>query len=343
MVKMSPELVNPPTSSFKDWSVSAKTAESNKIRVLVADSNRMASELLANALGDSEQIQVVAAVSSTVEIAQAVVDLRPEVVLLSAVLEGRNGQGLELAGELLANKPEISVVILLESSSSDAVVSAFRSGASGVFSREGSLQSLSKCIRSVYEGHVWASSEEIRFVLEALSTRPQIGVDRNKFSMLTRREREVANLATAGQTNKEIANRLEISEHTVKNYMFSIFEKLGVNSRVELTLGASPSNVVSLPISANEASIQWIRELAEEGLASAQFLLGEIYHLGRYVPQNRVEAYQWYLLAQQCDLSQAGDMVRKKLAKEMSPLQVAEAEQRVITWLNRKKKAARQA
>jgi two-component system nitrate/nitrite response regulator NarL len=340
---MSSELENPPKFSFYDWSALAELSEKGRIRVLVADATRMASELLASVLQADSQINVVAAVASSVENSEIINRHRPEVILLSANLEGNNTRGLEFASELQTAKPEIRIVMLLETSSSDAVVKAFRAGASGVFSREGSLHSLCKCIHSVYEGQVWASSEEIRYVLEALATKPRPGLDKDRLSSLTRREREVVDLATGGLTNKEIANNLEISEHTVKNYMFSIFEKLGVSSRVELSLG-SRSNVVPLrPDGPDESAIKWLHELAEEGLASAQFLLGEIYHQGRRVPQDRVEAYHWYLLAQQCDLSEAGDAARKKLAKEMSPLQVAESERRVLIWLDRKRKSARRA
>jgi two-component system nitrate/nitrite response regulator NarL len=340
---MSSESEVSPRFSFYDWSAAGDAAEKGRIRILVADSTRMASELLASVLQADPQINVVAAVASSVQTSEIINKLRPEVVLLSTSLEGNNTRGLEFACQLQSAKPEIRVVMLLETSSPEEVVNAFRAGASGVFSREGSLHSLCKCIHSVYQGEIWASSEEIRYVLEALSSKPRPGLDKDRLSSLTRREREVVGLATRGLTNKEIANDLEISEHTVKNYMFSIFEKLGVSSRVELSFGPR-SNVVPMRKEGHDqAAVEWLRGLADEGLASAQLLLGEIYHRGRRVPLDRVEAYHWYLLAQQCDLSEAGDTVRKKLAKDMSPLQLAEAERRVNDWLERKKKAARRA
>jgi DNA-binding NarL/FixJ family response regulator len=341
--KMSAESENPPKFSFYDWSTSTEATHKGRIRVLVADTTRMASELLASVLQADPQINVVAAVAGSVENSEIIDQLRPEVVVLSIDFEATNPRGLEVASELQASKPEIRIVMLLEASTSDAVVKAFRAGASGVFSREGSLSSLCKCIHSVYEGQVWASSEEIRYVLEALATKPRPTLDRDRLSSLTRREREVVNLATGGLTNKEIATHLEISEHTVKNYMFSIFEKLGVSSRVELSLGSRSKVVPLRPDGIDESAVRWLRALADEGLASAQFLLGEIYHRGRGVPQDRVEAYHWYLLAQQCDLSEAGSSVRKKLAREMSPLQVAESEHRASLWLERKRKSSRRA
>src|SRR3954452_6962358 len=110
----------------------------------------MASELLASVLHADSQINVVAAVASSAETSGIVEKLRPEVILLSCNLDGNSNRGLEFAAELLAHKPEIRIVMLLDTSSPEPVFSAFRSGASGVFSREGSLHSLCRCIHSVY-------------------------------------------------------------------------------------------------------------------------------------------------------------------------------------------------
>jgi two-component system, NarL family, nitrate/nitrite response regulator NarL len=328
------------------FSIDAQRSENARVRVLIAENTRMASELLASALQNEAHINVLAAVGTTSELGDMIAEFRPQVVLLSSSLKGHQGNGLELARQLQVARPEIRIVMLVEGSSPNAVVDAFRAGASGVFSRETSMHSLSKCIHAVYDGQVWANNEQIKCVLEALAGPTKVGVNEDKLSSLTKREREVVNLASEGLTNKEVANKLEISEHTVKNYMFSIFEKLEVKSRVELSVGpALAAKVFSLKDgnSRNEEAFRWLRDLAEEGLASAQFLLGEIYHRGRRVPPDRVEAYHWYLLAQQCDMSLAGDSARKKLAKDMSPSEVAEAERRALNWLQRKKRIARRA
>jgi two-component system, NarL family, nitrate/nitrite response regulator NarL len=337
----------PEKSHPYDWPKPNDFSNRGRIRVLVADSTRMASELLSSALQADPGINVVATVDSSADVSEIISKLRPEVVLLSTSLEGDDTKGLKLACRLLKAKPELRIVMLLEASSQESVVNAFRAGASGIFSRVGSLHSLRKCIRNVYAGEIWANRDEIRYVLEALASksRPSIEIAKDRLSALTRRERQVVGLATGGLTNKEIANELEISEHTVKNYMFSIFEKLGLSSRVELTLRSPAQQVVPMRhgTDADDPSIAWLRDLAEEGLMSAQLLMGEIYYQGRRVAQDRMEGYYWCLLAQRYDLSEAAESVRKSLAKEMSPLQVAEAERRVLNWLERKKKAARRA
>jgi DNA-binding NarL/FixJ family response regulator len=264
---------------------------------------------------------------------------------LSASLDGADAKGLELAAELRRDRPEIRIVVLLDASSSAAVVSAFRAGASGIFGRDGSLNALCKCIHSVYKGQVWANSEQIRFVLEALASKPRVGIEEDKLACLTKREREVVMLATEGHTNREIAGSLEISEHTVKNYMFSIFEKLGVSSRVELAFGSEARLKLlrSKDRDPEYAPIAWLEDLAERGIGAAQHLLADLYQQGRGVAQDRVSAYSWYLLAQHCETSQDRESAKKQLAKEMSPEQLAEAEGRVVEWLERHNKLARRA
>jgi DNA-binding NarL/FixJ family response regulator len=84
---MSSELENPPKFSFYDWSALAELSEKGRIRVLVADATRMASELLASVLQADSQINVVAAVASSVENSEIINRHRPEVILLSANLE----------------------------------------------------------------------------------------------------------------------------------------------------------------------------------------------------------------------------------------------------------------
>ncbi len=127
--------------------------------------------------------------------------------------------------------------MLLQSSSRDGVVQAFRAGCRGVFCRAGSPKELVKCVAMVCAGQIWANSEELGFVLEALRDLPPLRVVNSAgISLLTKREMEVVQCAAEGLTNCEIGAQLNLSEHTVKNYMFRIFDKLGVSSRVELIL-----------------------------------------------------------------------------------------------------------
>jgi DNA-binding NarL/FixJ family response regulator len=132
-----------------------------------------------------------------------------------------------------------SAIMLLRSSKPEPVVSAFRHGARGVFYRSHSLKSLSKCIRTVHRGQIWASNEDIEHLLNALANIKPMRFDNSRgMPLLTRREDEVVRLVADGLKNREIAQRLKVKEHSIRNYVYRIFEKLGVSSRVELILYA---------------------------------------------------------------------------------------------------------
>ena len=212
---------------------------SEVIRVLAADSNRMNSQLLATALERDKRFQVLESVSDARGLVAAVVKERPAVVIVSAELDGNPRKGFEVARELQAMRAETRVVMLLDASERGQVVEAFRAGARGVFCRSESLKALAKCIHCVSMGQVWANSKELRFLLEALGEAlPLRVIDARGAELLSRREQEVVRCVAEGLSNREIAQRLGLTEHTVKNYLFRIFDKLGVSKRVEVVLYA---------------------------------------------------------------------------------------------------------
>jgi len=318
-----------------------------QIRVLLVDCTKMACQLLADAIGQDHKITVVAAVTTPVEASQVVSDVSPDIVLLSERLDGNATGGFELARQLRMIKPELLVVMLLDSLNGTSVVESFRCHASGVFSRDGSVESLRRCICSVIGGQVWASTEALRFVLAALSGTSMPTVDPDKVALLTRRERDVVALAADGVKNREIARRLGLSEHTVKNYLFSIFGKLGVSSRLELALALKQEwiqrgNVEAIKhssIAPRDEILDWLRALAERGVGSAQLLLAQMYCEGRGVSHDRTQAYRLFLLAEKsARITEISRSARKKLAGEMSPMQIAEAERQAATWLEEKRK-----
>ena len=130
--------------------------------------------------------------------------------------------------------------MLLDSVERAMVIEAFRAGADGIISRDKSFEVLCKCIQAVHRGEVWASSEELRFVFSAL---PQIPLDgtidcesTKRAVLLTKREEGLARLVAEGFTNRDISRHMNLSENTVRNYLFRIFNKLGTSNRLELAL-----------------------------------------------------------------------------------------------------------
>jgi two-component system, NarL family, nitrate/nitrite response regulator NarL len=206
-----------------------------KIRVFIADSSSINSQLLAETLARHERVDVVGFGSSPEHLLNSVITSRPDIVLLSARLEEQSTLGLDILRQLRSEGDKLKAIVLLDSSTPDLVTEAFRSGASGVFCRSARLDTLPKCITAVHEGQIWANSKELSFVLKALTAqRPFQPNNGNGLALLSKREREVVCCLAEALTNRQIAERLNISQHTVKNYMFKIFDKLGVSTRVEL-------------------------------------------------------------------------------------------------------------
>ena len=198
----------------------------------------MSCHLLADALQRSKRYQAVAAVTPA-DVLQAL-DYTPfHLALINATVSDDPLGGFHLVRDVRDMHPEVSVIVLLDALERDLVVEAFRSGANGVFCRADSFQSLCKSIQCVHAGQVWASSSELLYVLDALvdpapvETRSLSGL-----RPLSKREEEIARLVAEGLSNRQISQRLTLSEHTIKNYLFRVFEKLGVSTRVELALHA---------------------------------------------------------------------------------------------------------
>jgi two-component system nitrate/nitrite response regulator NarL len=209
------------------------------IRILAADSTRMNSQLLAAALERDKRFLIIEPAADTRGVVATVLKEKPAVAVISAELDDEPRKGFEVAREVHAAVPETKLVMLLDASDRSQVVEAFRAGARGVFSRSESLKSLAKCIHCVAQGQVWANSRELRFVLEALGEAlPLHVVDARGATLLSKREQEVVRCVAEGLSNREIAQRLGLTEHTVKNYLFRIFDKLGVSKRVEVVLYA---------------------------------------------------------------------------------------------------------
>ena len=211
---------------------------SQPIRVLVADANRMASEMLTRTLNHSRgQFDVVASVWDAAGVMATLARRDADVALLSATLGNSPATSLTLLRQLCAFRPKTRAVLLVESLESDLVIDAFRSGSRGIFCRNEPLRRLRRCICAVHQGQIWVNTEQLEFLLKALQQACLLHVvDAKGQDLLAPRETEVVGLVAEGLSNREIARRLHLTEHTVRNYLFRIFEKLGLSNRVELVL-----------------------------------------------------------------------------------------------------------
>jgi DNA-binding NarL/FixJ family response regulator len=221
------------------------------VRVLVADSNRMNTQLLVEALARDLKLQVAEVEPSEAAILTAAE--QTDVLLLSSSLGETPKLGFQIAKRLTEEQSKTRVVMLLDTSDRLSVLEAFRSGVRGVFCRTEPLELLGRCIHAAHAGQVWANSRELGYLLEAVSQAMPRMVDAKGLTLLSKREQEVVHCVAEGMSNREIAKHLTLTEHTVKNYLFRIFDKLGVSSRVEVVLYAFSHGQMGLAVESQKS------------------------------------------------------------------------------------------
>jgi len=209
----------------------------NRISVLVVTADSMTGELLKNSFAHGRTGFTVETLTGTSQkIIGELGSHKADVTLISEELQDGPEAGIKVLQKARESNGT-SPIMLLQSSKPDQVVNAFRDGARGIFYRSHSLKSLSKCIQTVHKGQIWASNEDLEHLLNALTQiKPMHIQNSHGMPLLTRREEEVVRLVADGLKNREIAQRLKVKEHSIRNYIYRIFEKLGVSNRIELTL-----------------------------------------------------------------------------------------------------------
>jgi len=320
-----------------------KARHGGAIRVFVADNSPINTQLLADALKRDVDLEVIRSVSDSSGLIAEIMASDVDVLVISSNLDEQPGRGFEILHELRSSFPGLRAVVLLDSSKRELIVDAFRVGARGIFSRQSSVEMLSKCVRAVQQGQIWANSRETSLAVEALATSHAIRpVKGNGLSLLSKREMEVVHCLAEGLSNREIAERLGLSQHTVKNYLFRVFDKLGVSSRVELlfmTLSQSSTErtelgeLVASSMKAgpkDATSFALCKKAAEQGVLAAQLALAQMYWARRSDPQNMMHAYMWYSIAAD-HLSKE----KNKAARAMPSELIIEAEHRAAEWRKR--------
>jgi len=219
---------------------SPSAATSAAIPVLIADSNRMQAQLLTSALRRHSEFRIAMCPMNSVAILQAVTTKLPRVAVLSLSAPADISETLVALRRFHLEHPEIPKIVLVDACDLDLAIAAFRSGACGIFAiNEANLRLLCRCLLRVAAGQIWANTEQLNYLMDVISEVPAVRVLNSRgHSILTPREEQVVALVAEGLGNRQIARDLNLSEHTVKKYLFRIFEKLGVSSRVELVLYA---------------------------------------------------------------------------------------------------------
>jgi DNA-binding NarL/FixJ family response regulator len=199
------------------------------IRLLIADDHAIFRDGLRRLLATQDDFQVIAEASDGKEAIALATELRPDVLLLDLAMP--RVPGMEVLRELGRMDLPVRTILLTAAIQPFAVTSALQLGARGIVLKASPPELLLKSIRSVHEGQFWVGSEPVPGWARGTPPTTDFG--------LTSREIEIISAIKEGNSNREIAGKLAISEETVKRHLSNIYGKLGVSSRLELAVLAS--------------------------------------------------------------------------------------------------------
>jgi DNA-binding NarL/FixJ family response regulator len=219
------------------------------IRVLIADGQPIVLEGLRCVLGQYSHIQVVGEAADGVEIIEKAIHLEPDIVLLDFKLP--RVDGLAVLRNIRERVVRTKVIMFASADSKDEFVEAMKLGCSGILLKENSTSLIEKSIQRVQAGEIWLDSNTTAAVIRHFASPKDFPAahtssgnsggsskSSRERAQLSQREREIIILIAQGYKNKEIAEKMFITEQTVKNHLHNVFDKLGVSDRLELALYA---------------------------------------------------------------------------------------------------------
>jgi NarL family two-component system response regulator LiaR len=211
------------------------------IRVLLADDHAIVRKGIRALLATERDIEVVGEAEDGAEAITKSGTLHPDVVLMDLVMP--RVDGLAAIREILAEQPETRILVLTSFAGDDKVFPAIKAGALGYLLKDSGPHDLVQAIRQVYRGQSSLHPAITRKLLQELSSPAQA---ESLIESLTEREVQVLRLVAQGQSNRDIAGELMISEATVRTHVSNILNKLGLSSRTQAALYALREGLVSL-------------------------------------------------------------------------------------------------
>jgi DNA-binding NarL/FixJ family response regulator len=209
------------------------------IRIVIADDHPIVRDGLKKLLVLEDDFEVVGEAGDGREVLDRVQELEPDVLLLD--LRMPNLDGLSALQVLQQSNKSTRVIVLTASEDKNEFVQAMKLGCSGIVLKQTAPDLIVKSIRKVNSGEIWLDSHTTAAVMRQFSAPGDLaggGGKGRERSPLSTREREIVALVAQGYKNKEMAEKMFISEQTVKNHLHNIFDKLGVSDRLELALYA---------------------------------------------------------------------------------------------------------
>ena len=203
------------------------------IRILVADDHAIFRDGLRRLLEADDDVTIIGEASNGNECIKLLGKLKPDILLLDLRMPDKDG--LAVLEEVNFDSLPTRVIVLTAAEDDRDVIRAMRLGARGVVLKQSATDLLVKSIYRVHAGEIWLDNRMTAEVMKAFAKSSDSGPRREK-PLLSDREKEIVQLVAQGYRNKEIGEKLFISEQTVKNHLHNIFDKLGVSDRLELAL-----------------------------------------------------------------------------------------------------------
>ena len=222
----------------------------SKIRIVVADDHPIFRDGLCKLLALEEDFEVVAQAQDGRQVLDVLQQYEPDILLLDLKMPGLDG--LATLQRLQIAKNKTRVIVLTASDDKNEFVQAMKLGTSGIVLKQTATELLIKSIRKVHAGEIWLDSHTTAAVIRQFVANDEAPAPapiaasaprERERSPLSQREREIVALVAQGFKNKEMAEKMFISEQTVKNHLHNIFDKLGVSDRLELALYAIHNNL----------------------------------------------------------------------------------------------------
>ena len=206
-----------------------------RIRVMVADDHPIMRNGLRDALGVEEDFEVVGQAADGVEAVRMAARVEPDVIVMDVMMPRKDG--VDACREIMEALPGTQVLMLTASSTEDAVVEAVAAGATGYLQKHSGPEELANAIRDVAKGRLRIPDRSIRRVFELIRGRSGLGGGR-VMETITEREREILRMFAGGQSYAQIAEVRGNKASTIKNAIYRIQEKLGVDSKQEIVVWA---------------------------------------------------------------------------------------------------------